>query len=303
MAASEIDFWKTGVEQKMSFVKDRVSIVIVTFNSLPVLDRCLVSLKASLNGNSHEIINVDNRSSDESASMVRKHFPQAKIFVNSENLGFATACNQGAKNATGEYLLFLNPDVMVDSNGIERLVETFKSWKDAGIASGRMRFPNGSFQATCRNFPRFGNMLFSRGSVFSKLISHDSVYTLPDYDVITPVPAAAGTMMMVKNDLFSTVGGFDKRFFMFMEDVDLCLRLGLRGHANYFVPSAGAVHLWGSGSKAGKLKRNWYHHRAVWQYFRKHYPNAFSLFVLPFVLALNFLLVTILPVPQPANRK
>lgn len=287
----------------MSFVKDRVSVIIVTFNSLPVLDDCLTSLKASLNGNCREIINVDNRSSDDSPSVVRKHFPGAKVIVNCKNVGFATACNQGAKNATGEYLLFLNPDVMIDGDAIEQLVTAIKNRDNTGVAAGRMRFPDGSFQATCRNLPRIDNMLFSRGSVFSKLYRNGTVYTLPDYEVTTGVPATAGTMMMIKSELFNSVGGFDKRFFMFMEDVDLCLRLGLRGHTNYFVPSAGAVHLWGRGSNARKLKRNWHHHRAVWRYFLKHYPNAFSLFVLPFVLALNFLFVTILPVPQPVSRK
>jgi GT2 family glycosyltransferase len=287
----------------MAAVKDKISIIIVTHNSRPVLEDCLTSLKGSLNGNHFEIINVDNRSSDDSPSHVRRHFPQATVIVNPKNVGFAAACNRAAQEATGEYLLFLNPDVIVDENAVEQLVKTLKSREDAGVVVGRMRFPDGSFQATCRNFPQIDNMLHSRGSVFSKLLRDGTAYTLPDYNVTTPIPAAAGTMMMLRNDLFNSVGGFDQRFFVFLEDVDLCLRLALRGHRNYFVPSAGGVHLWGRGSSAGKLKRNWYHHWAVWKYFRKHYPTVFSLFVLPLVLAVNFLLVTLLPVPQPINRK
>jgi len=287
----------------MPFTKDKVSIVIVTCNSLPALNDCLVGLKASLNGNGHEIISVDNGSSDDSISVVREHFPSAKVLANGKNLGFAAACNEGARQATGEYLLFLNPDVTVDHDAIERLVDAIRRCPDAGVVTGRMRFPNGAFQATCRKMPRVGNMLFSRGSIFSRLIRNGSAYTLPDYETTTPVPAAAGTMMMVRKELFNSVGGFDRRFFMFMEDVDLCLRLGGLGHTNYFVPSAGGVHLWGHGSKAGKLRRNWYHHWAVWKYFRKHYPNVVTFFVLPFALALNFVLVTILPVSQPANRR
>ncbi len=286
----------------MSVTKDKVSVIIVTHNSLPALNDCLDGLKESLNGNGHEIINVDNGSSDDSCTVVRTHFPHAKVIFNRKNLGFATACNVGAQRATGEYLLFLNPDVTIDGDAIEQLAAAIRSRKDAGVVAGRMRFPNGSFQATCRNLPQMGNMLFSRGSIFSRLIRNGSAYTLPDYEVTTPVPAAAGTMMMVRNELFNSVGGFDRRFFMFMEDVDLCLRIGSQGLKNYFVPSAGGIHLWGRGSNVGKLKRNWYHHWAVWKYFRKHHPNAFSLFVLPFILALNFVLVTFLPVSQPANR-
>jgi GT2 family glycosyltransferase len=234
---------------------------------------------------------------------VRRHFPQAKVIANARNLGFGAACNQGAQEAAGEYLLFLNPDVTMDQNAIEQLINTFKSRKDTGVVVGRMRFPDGSFQATCRNFPMRNNMLFSRGSIFARLIRNGTAYTLPDYDATTPIPAAAGTMMMIKRELFNSVGGFDRRFFVYLEDVDLCLRLTALGHKNYFVPTAGGVHLWGRGSSAGKLKRNWHHHWAVWKYFRKHYPNAFSLFVLPCVLAVNFFLVTLLPVPQPINRK
>lgn len=287
----------------ISAVKDKISIIIVTHNSRPVLQDCLTSLRCCLNGNRFEIINVDNSSTDDSPTQIRQYFPDAKVIVNPKNVGFAAACNLASKEATGEYLLFLNPDVIVDENAVEQLVNALKSRKDAGVVVGRMRFPDGSFQATCRNFPMIDNMLHSRGSVLSKFIRNGTAYTLPDYDVITPIPAAAGTMMMLRNDLFHSVGGFDQRFFVFLEDVDLCLRLALRGHKNYFVPSAGAVHLWGRGSSAGKLRRNWYHHWAVWKYFCKHYPSVFSLFVLPLVLAVNFLLVTLLPVPQPINRK
>jgi len=286
----------------MTVTKDKVSIIIVTHNSLPALNECLDSLKKGLNGYGNEIINVDNRSSDNSTTIIRKYFPQAKVILNRKNLGFAAACNEGARNATGEFLLFLNPDVMIDNDAIENLITTIRNYKDAGAVSGRMRFPNGSFQATCRRLPRLGNMIFSRGSILSRLVRNGTTYTLPDYQSITPIPAASGTLLMIRNDLFNSVGGFDRRFFMFMEDVDLCFRLGHKGHINYYVPSAGGVHLWGRGSNAGKFRRNLYHHWAVWKYFRKHYPSIVTFFVLPFALIINFLLVTILPVPQPANR-
>ncbi len=304
MAALEINVGEDELStQKPTTAKEKVSIIIVTHNSLPALDRCLASLKESLNGYGHEIITVDNKSTDGSLSAIKKHFPEAQIIKNEKNVGFASACNEGAEKASGEYLLFLNPDVTVDRNAIEQLIATIQTRKDAGAVAGRMRFPDGSFQATCRHLPRWGNMIFSRGSIFSKIIRDGNSYTLPDYETVTPVPAAAGTMMMIRKELFHEVGGFDKRFFMFMEDVDLCLRLNRMGRKNYFVPTAGGVHLWGHGSNAGKLRRNWHHHWAVWKYFRKHYPNIFTFFILPFVLFLNFVLVTVLPVPQPVNRK
>ncbi len=287
----------------MSAIENKVSVIIVTHNSRPALDECLSGLKAGLNGNGHEIIGVDNASSDSSQQAVREHFPQARVVANRRNVGFASACNEGARIATGEYLMFLNPDATIDSDAIEQLVVAIKSRDDAGVVVGRMRFPDGSFQATCRKLPRLDNMLFSRGSIFSRLLRNGSHYTLPDYPDTTAVEASAGTMMMIRRELFEKVGGFDRRFFMFMEDVDLCLRLSALGHTNYFVPSAGAVHLWGRGSNVGKLRRNWYHHWAVWKYFRKHRRSLMTYTLLPLVLVVNFVLVTLLPVSQPANRR
>lgn len=287
----------------MSAGTDTVSVVIVTYNSMPPLEDCLKSIKAGINGTRLEVINVDNRSSDNSIQVIKQYFPDAKVIQNDRNLGFAEACNRAADSATGEYLLFLNPDVRIDQNAIERLLDVCKKQERVGTAVGRMRFPDGSFQATCRRLPEFNNMLFSRGSVVSRLMNPNGKYTLPDYETVTPVPAAAGTMMMIRRKLFAEVGGFDSRFFMFMEDVDLCLRLGLLGYHNYFVPNAGAVHLWGKGSRVSKFRRNLYHHANVWRYFVKHYPSVVSYVLLPLALAFNLLFVTLLPVPQPVNRR
>ncbi|MEW5993109.1 MAG: glycosyltransferase family 2 protein [Candidatus Zixiibacteriota bacterium] len=300
MAAAEVNH---GQAEVMAATAETVSVILVTHNSQPVLPDCLTGLKQSFNGYRSEIITVDNGSTDDSINVLRRYFPDAKIVTNQRNTGFGAACNAGAREATGDYLLFLNPDVTVDREAIVELIRTLKGHRDAGIVAGRMRFPNGVFQATCRRLPRLSNLPFSRGSILSRFLSHDSVYTLPDYEDITPVPATSGTMMMIRRELFNSVGGFDARFFMFMEDVDLCLRLNGLGHRHYFVPTAGGVHLWGRGSNAGKFRRNCHHHWAAWKYFRKHYPNVLSFFVLPFMLAANLLLVTLLPVKQPAGRR
>ncbi len=287
----------------MSDTAEKVSVVIVTYNSMPPLEDCLRSLKEGINGTNLEVVNVDNSSTDNSPEVVRRYFPDATIIRNDTNVGFGRACNIAAEKASGDYLLFLNPDLQIDNDSIERLLAVCRKQERVGTAVGRMRFPDGTFQATCRRLPGFNNMVFSRGSIFSRVANANGHYTLPDYDQVTAVPAAAGTMMMIRKKLFDEVGGFDSRFFMFMEDVDLCLRLGLLGYRNYFVPEAGAVHLWGRGSRAGKFRRNLHHHLNVWRYFMKHHGNILTYTLLPFALALNLLFVTILPVPQPVNRR
>jgi hypothetical protein len=245
-----------------------------------------------------ELIVVDNASVDGSVECVRSHFSDVKIIENKKNRGFARACNQGAEVAAGEYILLHNPDLQIDKDAIDKLVEVARQYPEAGAMAGRMRFPDGSFQATCRNLPTVGNLLFSRGSALSFLMRERHIYTLPDYTEVTEVPVVSGTLMLIRSDLFIAHGGFDARFFMYMEDTDLCYRLDQSGHKSYFVPTAGGIHLWGKGSRRGRLIRRWYHHWSVWKYFLKHFPNGFSLLILPMILGVNFILGALSPRPE-----
>lgn len=273
----------------------QVSVIIVTFNSLPSIRDALISLLNSDKSVSFEIIVVDNNSDDGTVDVVREIAPEAKIIINSSNNGFAAACNCGADEADGEYLVFYNPDLMIDETALTILLEFLSATENVGVVSGRMRYPDGNFQATCRKFPTSNNIFMSRGSLLSRIFGNNNIYTLPDYDMATEVEAVAGTFMMINRTLFDKIGKFDERFFMYMEDTDLSYRLNISGYRNYFVPQAGGVHLWGKGSRAGSFKRNFYHHRSVWQYFLKHFPNGFSLIILPLLLCLNLIGKIILP--------
>ncbi|MCP4684641.1 MAG: glycosyltransferase family 2 protein [bacterium] len=283
----------------MSEYRPKVSIVIVTCNSLPALSDCLEALKEVPEAGLFELILVDNASADGSPEKVRETFPDCRIVTHENNLGFAAACNRGAQEAAGEYLLFLNPDVIVDPGAIDALLRATEQTPDAGLVSGRLRFPDGSFQATCRKFPTITNLVFSRGSLFSRLLGggadRESRYTLPDYEVTTEVPSVAATLLMIRKDLFDRLEGFDSRFFMFMEDTDLSLRASQTGARNFVVPSAGGVHAWGRGSRAGRFRRLRHHHFSLWQYFLKHLPNGFSVIVLPVLLTVHMALSILLP--------
>lgn len=277
----------------------QVSVVIVTCNSLPALTGCLNTLARAISNLPSELIVVDNASQDQSVIETARRFPKARIISNPVNIGFARACNRGGEAAEGEYLLFLNPDVEVDEGAITLLLDEIGTHPQAGLVSGRLRNPDGTFQATCRRFPTIGNMIFSRGSFLAGMFASGKPdsdrYTLPDYGQTTEVPAVAATMPMVRRQLFLEAGGFDRRFFMFMEDTDLSLRLHQLGYRNLFVPLSGGVHRWGEGSRAGRVRREYYHHVSIWKYFLKHFPNGFSVVLLPLLLMANFLLVTMLP--------
>ncbi len=189
--------------------------------------------------------------------------------------------------------MFLNPDVVPDGASIVRLDHALRQGQKIGAVGGRLRFPDGAFQATCRRFPTISNLLFSRGSIAGRLIGRSTRYTLPDFDEPTIVPAVAGTMMMVRADLFRRLKGFDPRFFMYMEDTDLCYRLDRRGFSNRFVPGAGGVHNWAEGSDVGRIRRACWHHSSLWKYFLKHVPTLFSFLVLPALLLVHLALVVL----------
>ena len=267
-----------------------LSIIIVTFNSLPVLKECLAHLKEAVKRINYELIIVDNNSTDNSPSEAKNFKPDIRLIVNRKNLGFASACNQGAKESKGEYLLFVNPDVFVDSHCLEEFLKFIYDKEKVGAVGGRLRWPDGIFQPSCRNLPAISNLVCSRGSVFGRFFRSSGYYTLPDAAVPTEVPAVAGALLMIRKKVFEKVGRFDSKFFMYMEDTELCKRLNMIGFSNYFLPAAGAVHEWGKGSLAGSFKRKWHHHLSVYRYFRKHKKGAAALTILLVMLTANFLI-------------
>ncbi|UCD16736.1 MAG: glycosyltransferase family 2 protein [Candidatus Zixiibacteriota bacterium] len=268
-----------------------VSAIIITYNSSRCILSCLKSLGDEMAACNGEILVFDNNSTDNTVDIVRAAMPETRMFISPRNLGFAAANNQAIRMVNGRFILFVNPDTVMDKGSFGRLLDAIKSQPRAGAVVGRMRNPDGSFQPTCRKIPDTRNIFFSRGSVLSKLkilARNGNSYTIGDFDRITEVPAAAATCMLVDRNLFERIGGFDNRFFLFAEDIDLSVRIRQSRRKMYFVPEAGAIHLWGEGSQISPVRRSWHHHVAVWKFFMKHYPNGFSLLVLPAALLVNF---------------
>lgn len=282
----------------MSLEQDSVSIIIVTHNSLPILEKSIRSILAAGESASRRLIVVDNGSTDKSISTVSELVPEARIIRNESNRGFGAACNQAAAASDSKYLLFVNPDLEIDPGAIDALAAFLGGKEKGGAVAGRLRYPDGRFQANCRMLPDRTNIFLSRGSILSRLFTGGSSYTVGDNEEACSVPAVAGTFMMIDRSVFVAVGGFDERFFMYMEDTDLSARLFMNGYTNYFVPDAGAVHHWGCGSKAGALRRSWMHHRSVWNYYLKHFPDGYSVILLPLLLLANFLFRAIVPGPD-----
>lgn len=271
-----------------------LSIVVVLHNSRSGLKSCLLALKESVAQIEAELIVVDNDSRDDSVALAKRIWPEVKVVIFEQNIGFAAAANAGAKIAKGEYLFFLNPDCAIESSAVRELLAVLTGNEKAGLVSGRLTNADRLFQPNCRRFPTLTNLLLSRGSVLGRFV-YSHAYTLPDSEKLVIVPAVSATMAMMARSRFETIGGFDSRFFVYMEDTDLCLRLNRGGYENYFVPMAVGKHSWGEGSSSGRCRRRYYHHLSVWRYFTKHHRIWSTFLLLPLALAANFIFSCFLP--------
>lgn len=206
-------------------------------------------------------------------------------------IGFGAACNLGVSRARGEYLLFLNPDVVVESDAVQQLFQALSGRPKAGIAIGRLSGPDGAIHAACRRFPTPARLLFSHGSILYRLFrARRGDYILPDYERVTSVDWGTAALMMISNRWFEKLSGFDESFFMYLEDTDLCYRLNQAGGDVVYVPQARGVHLWGYSTRLYRFRRILWHHRSLWRYFVKHHRTLPRLAALSILLPANCLL-------------
>jgi GT2 family glycosyltransferase len=266
-----------------------LSIIIVNHRSEKYLSRCFASIRQSRYSLPWEIIVVDNPGP---VGDVPVEFEsRMHRLATSKRVGFGAACNFAAASARGDCLLFLNPDTYLSENAIQILYQFLQENPSAGIVGGRLVFPGGGFQASCRKFPSITNIWFSRQSLFTRYFASENTrYTLPDYDRPTKVDCMAGAMMMIRTELFRRLHGFDEQFFMYLEDIDLCHAAKRLGWDTVFVPEAEAEHAWGHSTGHYRFRRILWHHAAYWKYFRKHHSFLDAYVLLPLPLVGNCLL-------------
>ena len=250
-----------------------LSIIIINYNTRILTARLIDSLAEHVLTSDSELIIVDNGSSDGSAECFSSHYPGARVIRLDSNVGFASAVNRAVVECAGEYIWLINSDCHVNSDVSSVMLSYLASHSQTAAVTGRLVSPDGAFQASCRRFPSFGNILFSRQSPLGMLSNSSHRYTLPDYDTATPVDSCAATNMLIRRECFDAVGGFDERFFMYCEDTDICLRFAERGWNIVYLPEAEVVHEWAASWKDAGWMRYYHHHRSLCRYFRKHFSG------------------------------
>lgn len=218
-----------------------VSIIIVSYNTKQLLQSCLASIFEHLKGLPLQVIVVDNASTDGSAEMVDKHFKQVTLIVNRKNYGFSKGNNIGQRHAKGKYLLFLNSDTEVIDESIVAMIDLLEKNETVGIVGGFLESPDKARQQRC--FGKFYNLR----AVMLMVFGADRFERLDRGERIQEVDWVSGGFMLIRHDLLTKLGGFDERFFMYVEDMDLCWRAKKMGYKTYFYPPAKAIHK-GQGS-------------------------------------------------------
>ncbi len=247
---------------------NRISVVIVSFNAPHFLQLCLESVSAALKGIDGEIIVVDNASTEECVPMIRSNFPEVRLIVNKENVGFSRASNQGAKVAESTYLLILNPDVILPEDSLKNALTYARAHPEMGALGCRFIDGSGKFLPECkRNLPGIR-------TATAKLFGLDRGYyatQLEEKDT-REVEILTGAFMFLKRELFQELGGFDERFFMFGEDIDLSYRIQCSGYENRYLGDLTIVHFKGESSvKDISYLKNFY--GALKIFYIKHFRN------------------------------
>ena len=219
-----------------------ISIVIVSFNVQTTIEDCLSSIITSDKRKVFEAICIDNLSIDQTTQIISKKFPQVRLIKNKKNIGFAAAVNQGAGIAKGECLLFLNPDTIVKPDCIKNMVNFLKEKKDAGVVGCRILNPNGSLQPSCGTFPTIINIILDRIPILNKLFKTELIRQEGYYEKEQSPDWTSGAFFMVRRDIFLSLGGFDEKYFLYVEDVDFSYRAKKAGYKIYYNPKAEIIH-------------------------------------------------------------
>ena len=246
----------------------QVSVVIVNRNNRELLAACLESLAADLpEPPASEIVVVDNDSSDGSASWLREAWPSVRLIALSHNSGFSVACNLGARAARGRIAVFLNNDTVVQPGWSSALVRAIDSAPDVVMAGGLTIFQHEPHLVNSAGV-RIGFSAAGTDIGFREPLDD---LTLEEKDVA----GVSGVSMAVDRSWFLDAGGFDEAFFMYFEDVDLCLRAWLEGHRIRFVPDSVVLHAFGgtSGTRYSET-RNFYASRNRMLTALKLFPPA-----------------------------
>lgn len=268
---------QTGAQQRNAEMM--ISIIVVTWNAKKFVEECFGSILDDTRGFSAEVIAVDNASTDGTADLIAERFPAVKLIRSNTNLGFARGNIVAIERAQGKYVCLVNPDVRVLPGCFRSLMEYIVTNPTVGVVGPKTWNPDGSLQRSCMRAPSVWNswcraLAFDRTPLrrlplFGGLSMGDFAH-----DRIRDVDVLNGAFLLIRRAAMDKVGLIDKRFFMYGDDQDWCVRFGMAGWRVVFYPQAQIVHYGGGVTAKAPLYFYVEMQKANLQYWQKHHSRA-----------------------------
>lgn len=256
-----------------------LSVIIVNYNVKYFLEHCLLSVEKAMKNIEGEIFVVDNKSTDGSREFFHNKFGKVHFLWNVANEGFAKANNKALLLASGDYVLFLNPDTIVPEDCFEKCLPFIQSKKDSVALGIKMIDGSGNFlKESKRDFPSPTTSLFKLSGL-AKLFPKSKIFSkyhlgFLDENKSHEVGVLAGAFMIVPKKILVATGSFDENFFMYGEDIDLSFRIRKEGYKNYYFAESSIIHFKGESTRKGSLNYVRFFYKAMSVFAKKHYGGA-----------------------------
>lgn len=257
----------------------QISVIILNYNVRYFLEQCIISVEKALQNLDGEIIVVDNNSEDDSSDMMRERFPNIKLIVNKDNLGFPKGNNIGVSQAKGEYICILNPDTVVAEDTFEKVLEFARTKTNLGIVGCKLIDGTGTFLPECKRgiptpivaFTKVTNLY--RLSPKSKILGGYYANHL-DENQTGEVSILVGAFMVMKRELYLELGGFDEDCFMYSDDIDISYTSLKKGLVNYYFADTSIIHYKGESTVRDGLYMKRFR-EAMHFFYQKHFRVSF----------------------------
>lgn len=229
----------------------KLSIIILSFNNNDTINDCIESV-LKYKTKDIQVIVLDNASSDKTVEILEKFVGFVRVLKSDQNLGFSKGINKAISFASGEYLFFLNPDTKMTMSVFKELTDYYESHTNIGVVGPKLITQNGNIQESVMKFPTITGAL--NEFILGKKYSY-SPYA-PEGSEPIKVDCIFGAALLIKRDLFEKLGGFDERYFLYYEDIDLCRRIRKMGREVVYYPNVEIEHKVGGSASSNKYQLN-----------------------------------------------